>query len=289
MNKTKIINRISLVGIMGNILLTGFKLFAGIAGHSGAMVSDAIHSMSDIFATFIAWLGSRFSGKAADRKHPYGHERIECVAALFLGLILLATALSIGASGLEKIMAGDYAALPVPGSIAFAAAIVSIITKEAMFWYTRHYAKILNSPAFMADAWHHRSDAFSSVGSLIGIGGAMLGYPVLEPIACLVICLCILKAACDILANALRNMLDTSCSEEYELKIRELIIDCPGVERIDMLHSRMFGSKVYIDAEIAVSGELNLTQAHDISEQVHDIVEKSDSNIKHIMIHVNPI
>lgn len=288
MTEQKIINRISAVGIFGNILLTAFKLFAGISGHSSAMVSDAIHSMSDIFATFIAWLGTRFSSKEADKNHPYGHERIECLAALLLSLILLATALSIGAAGLQKIFAGKHGELPVPGIIALIAALLSIVTKEAMYRYTRHYALKLNSSAFMADAWHHRSDALSSVGSLIGIGGALLGLPILEPIACVAICLCILKVACDILMDAVKKMLDTSCSEEYEAEIRRLILSCEGVERLDMLQTRMFGSKVYIDAEIAVSGELNLTDAHDISELVHDTVEKSDENIKHIMIHINP-
>lgn len=288
MTERKIINHISLVGIVGNILLTSFKLFAGIVGHSGAMLSDAIHSMSDIFATFIAWLGTRFSGKEADRNHPYGHERIECLAALLLGMILLATAVSIGASGVEKIVSGQYKALPLPSTIALVAALVSIVTKESMFWYTRHYAKLLNSTAFMADAWHHRSDALSSVGSLIGIGGAMLGFPILDPVACVAICLCILKVSCDILLDAARKMLDTSCPEEFEVEIRKLIISNADVLRIDRLRSRMFGSKVYIDAEIAVDGSISLHDAHSIAEQVHDSVEQSFDNIKHIMIHVNP-
>ena len=127
--------------------------------------------------------------------HPYGHERLECVASLLLGLILAVTGFGIGKAGIEKIIAGNYADLAVPGVIALAAAIVSILSKEGMYWYTRHYAKILNSPAFMADAWHHRSDAFSSIGSLIGIAGAMLGFPVLDSVASVVICLFILKVA----------------------------------------------------------------------------------------------
>ena len=288
MTEKKIIDRISLVGIVGNILLTAFKLFAGIAGSSGAMLSDAVHSMSDIFATFIAWLGSRLSAKEADKTHPYGHERIECLASLILGMILLVTALSIGASGVQKIINGQYHALPRPGTIALSAAIVSIVTKEAMYWYTRHWAKVLNSGAFMADAWHHRSDALSSVGSLAGIAGAMLGFPILDPLACAAICLCILKVACDILLDAAKKMLDTSCPEEFEVEIRKLIIANTDVVRIDRLRSRMFGNKIYIDAEIAVDGSINLHDAHTIAEQVHDSVEENFDNIKHIMIHVNP-
>ena len=215
-DENAIIRRISQVGIAGNVALSAFKLFAGIAGDSGAMVSDAVHSLSDVFATFIAFLGVRMSKKEADKEHPYGHERLECVASLLLGAILLITGLGIGKAGLKKVLTGNYEALAIPGMIALIAAIVSIISKEAMFWYTRHYAKVLGSPAFMADAWHHRSDAFSSIGSLIGIAGAMLGYPVMDSIASVVICLFILKVSYDILKDAIAKMMDTSCGEDYE-------------------------------------------------------------------------
>lgn len=285
----KIMDRVAAVGVFGNILLTAVKMAAGIAGHSGAMVSDAAHSLSDVFATFIAWIGTRIAGRKADRSHPYGHERFEVVASMILGVILLITAVSIGMAGITKIAAGHYGDLPVPGKVALAAAVISIAAKEGMFWYTRHYAKIIDSQAFMADAWHHRSDALSSVGSLIGIGGAMLGYPVMDPVASVIICLFILKVSYDILLNALQNMLDTSCPPEYEERLRRYISSCPGVGRLDLLRTRMFGNKVYIDAEIAVDGELPLRDAHEIAEQVHDGVEKSFENVKHIMIHVNPL
>lgn len=283
-----IVNRISTVGIAGNVALTAFKLFAGVAGHSGAMISDAVHSLSDVFATLIAFLGVRFSSREADQGHPYGHERMECVASLALGLILLFTGLGIGWSGLQNIFNGSDGALAVPNALALTAALVSILTKEAMFWYTRHYAKILNSAAFMADAWHHRSDALSSVGSLIGIGGAMLGFPVLDPAASIAICLCILKVAFDILKDAVKKMLDTSCDPEYEETLSNFISAQPGVIRLDSLRTRMFGSRVYVDLEIAVEGEKPLREAHSIAEQVHDGVEAQFPNVKHIMIHVNP-
>ena len=288
MTEQKIVNRLSTVGIFGNILLTTFKLIAGIVGHSGAMISDAIHSLSDVFATLIAFLGVKMSQKKADKAHPYGHERLECVASMILAAILLFTGLGIGATGLQKITAGNYDQLAIPGVIALTAAVVSIVVKEAMFWYTRHYAKILNSAAFMADAWHHRSDALSSIGSLIGIAGAMLGFPVLDPIASVVICIFILKVAYDIFRDALNKLLDTSCSEEYENKISNYIAQQPGVVHLDMLRTRMFGNKVYIDTEISVDGDLPLRDAHDIAQHVHDSVEHNFDNIKHIMIHVNP-
>lgn len=283
-----IIRRISLVGIIGNIFLSAFKLFAGIAGNSGAMVSDAVHSLSDVFATFIAFLGVRLSKKEADQMHPYGHERFECVASLLLGLILAVTGFGIGKAGIEKIIAGNYETLAVPSVIALVAAIVSILSKEGMYWYTRHYAKILNSPAFMADAWHHRSDAFSSIGSLIGIAGAMLGFPVLDSVASVVICLFILKVAYDILKDALSKMLDTSCGKDYDKALSDYISAQENVIRIDSLQSRMFGNKTYIDLEIQVDGNLSLRDAHAIAERIHNNVEEHFSDVKHITIHLNP-
>lgn len=284
-----LVNRVSFIGISGNVVLSSFKFFAGIFGHSGAMVSDAVHSLSDVVATFIAWLGVRLSMQDADKEHPYGHERLECVASLILGTILVLTGCAIGLSGMKKILAGNYKELAIPGTIALVAAIVSIVVKEAMYWYTRHYAKILNSDAFMADAWHHRSDALSSIGSLIGIGGAMLGYPVLDPVASVAICACILKVAYDILKDAINKMLDTACSEEFEARLSEFICAQAGVEHLDMLHTRMFGNKIYIDAEIGVNGNKTLSEAHGIAERVHNQVEKNFDDIKHIMIHVNPL
>lgn len=288
-NPQTIVNRVTSIGIIGNVILSLFKFLAGIFGHSSAMVSDAIHSLSDVLATFIAWLGIRLSMQAPDREHPYGHERLECVASLLLGAILFGTGLMIGLSGLKTILAGHYDELQSPGSVALIAAVVSIATKEGMFWYTRHYAKVLNSAAFMADAWHHRSDALSSIGSLIGIGGAMLGFPILDPLASVAIAVCIIKVAYDILKDAVSKMLDTACSSEYEKKLADFISAQDGVDRLDVLHTRMFGNKIYIDAEISVDGDKSLTDAHEIAESVHTQVEKHFDNIKHIMIHVNPM
>lgn len=286
--ENRMIKKVSFVGIFGNVVLTAFKLFAGIYGKSGAMISDAVHSLSDVFATLIAFLGVKLSKQVADQRHPYGHERMECVASLILGMILLLTGVGIGKVGLENIMSGDYGNLAIPGVIALVAAVVSIVTKEGMYWYTRHYAKILNSPAFMADAWHHRSDAFSSIGSLIGIAGAMMGYPVLDSVASVVICLFILKVAYDILKDAIMKMLDTSCGEEYEKQLIDFITQQQDVVCVDMLHSRMFGNKVYVDLEIEVDGSKPLVESHAIAEQVHANVEQNFTDIKHIMIHVNP-
>lgn len=284
----KIIQNISLVSIIGNAALSAFKLFAGLLGHSNAMISDAIHSMSDVFTTFIALIGVKISKKQADKQHPYGHERLECVASLFLGVILFLVGIEIGLAGINTIFNGEYAKLQIPGLIALIAAIASIVTKEAMYWYTIYYAKILNSSAFMADAWHHRSDALSSIGSLIGIGGAMLGYPIMDSIASVVICIFILKVSLDISLDAIKKMLDTSCDEAFEKELSDFIASQPDVMRVDSLYTRLFGNKIYIDLEIAVIGEKTLNEAHEVAENVHTNVEKEYPNVKHIMIHVNP-
>lgn len=287
-DETAVIRKLSLVGIIGNVFLSAFKFIAGIMGNSSAMVSDAVHSLSDVFATFIAFLGVRFGRREADASHPYGHERIESLAAIVLGLILLVTGVGIGWVGLEKILAGNYESLPIPGMIALVAAIVSIAVKEGMFWYTRHWARVIRSSAFEADAWHHRSDAMSSIGALVGVGGSMLGYPVLDPIASVVICLLILKQGISIIYDALKKMLDTSCEEQFEEEVRQLVDAENQVEHIDMLRTRMFGDKVYIDMEIAIDGSMQLTDAHAIAERVHDDIEHAFPEVKHVMIHVNP-
>lgn len=283
-----IIAQLSAVGIVGNVLLSAFKLFAGIFAHSGAMLSDAVHSLSDVFATLIAYIGVKLSRKVADKEHPYGHERLESVASLLLAVVLLITGLGIGYSGTLKIIGGNYDALAVPGTLALIAAVVSIVVKEAMFWYTMHFAKLLNSSAFRADAWHHRSDALSSVGSLIGIGAARLGFPIMDPIASVVICLFILKVAYDIGKNALRQMTDCSCPDEVESQLRACILSEEGVLGIDSLRTRLFGDRIYVEVEIDANGADTLQNTHAVAERVHERIEREFGSVKHIMVHVNP-
>ena len=282
------IRKMSFVSVAGNAVLSGFKFFAGVTGNSGAMISDSIHSFSDVITTLIAWIEVKASKKEADAAHPYGHERIECIASLLLGIVLLGTGLGVGKVGLENIFSGNYQALAVPSAIALVAAVVSIVSKEAMYWYTRYYANLIHSSAFLADAWHHRSDAFSSIGSLIGIAGAMVGYPVLDSVASVAICLFIVKASYDILKDGVVKLLDTSCGESYDKKMADYISGQEGVVCVDSLRSRMFGNKVYIDLEIQVDGEKSLREAHQVAERIHDDVEKTFPDVKHIMIHLNP-
>lgn len=287
MDEKKIVDRLSRVGIFGNILLAAFKLFAGIFGKSGAMVSDAVHSLSDVFATLIAWIGVRLSRRAEDAEHPYGHERLECVASLLLGLILAGTGIGIGWSGIHK-LSGEGGSIEIPTLLPLIAAVISIVVKEGMYQYTMHYAKALDSAAFKADAWHHRSDAISSVGSFIGIGLAKLGLPFMDPVASIIICLLILKVAFDVSRDAVYKMLDTSCDNAFEQRLRTFIGSQDGVGRIDLLRTRQFGNRIYVDLEIAVKPDISLRDAHGIAERVHSAVEQEFPNVKHVMIHVNP-
>ena len=285
---TKIANRVSLVTIAANAALSLFKLLAGVLAHSGAMISDAVHSASDVFSTIVVIIGVRLSSKKADKEHPYGHERMECVAAIVLAVVLFITGLGIGADALTKIISGNYGNLQIPGILALVAAIVSIAVKEGMYWYTRHYAKKIDSGALMADAWHHRSDAFSSIGALVGIAGARLGFPVMDSVASLVIFVFIAKAAFDIFKDAMNMMVDHSCDQQTEKEIYDCVAKNEQVLGIDLLHTRVFGNKIYVDVEIRVDGSYTLREAHGIAEAVHDDIEKNFPKIKHIMVHVNP-
>ena len=245
--------QVSANSIAVNLMLSIFKLIAGLLASSGAMISDAIHSASDVFSTIIVIIGVKISGKASDEDHPYGHDRFECVASIILAILLGVTGVGIGLTGVQKLAAGHYDTLAVPGVLALAAAVISIVIKEIMYWYTRNAAKKINSGALMADAWHHRSDALSSFGSFVGIFGSRLGFPMLDPLAS-VVC----------------------------------IMNIQGVEGIDLLKTRSFGSKYYVDIEIKADGDKKLWEAHAIAENVHHAIEQQFPLVKHCMVHVNP-
>ena len=285
----KVANRVSFITIIGNVILSVVKFLAGIIAHSNAMISDAVHSASDVFSTIVVMIGIKLASKEADKEHPYGHERLECVAAIVLAMVLIITGLGIGAEALKNIVQGNYSDLQVPGILALIAAIVSIVSKEGMYWYTRYYAKKIDSSALMADAWHHRSDAFSSIGALVGIGGARVGFPVMDSIASLVIFVFIVKAAYDIFKDAMDKMLDHSCDEETEKQIYDCVMKNEHVRGIDLLQTRIFGNKIYVDVEIQLYASYTLEEAHNIAETVHKDIEDSFPKVKHIMVHVNPV
>ncbi len=262
------------------------KFLAGWLGRSSAMVSDAVHTLSDVGTTVMVLVGIRFSSKESDAEHPYGHQRLEALTGLGLAALLALTALGIGAQGIRAIRTPG---IPVtPGLAPLLAALASIVVQEALFHYARHGARQLKSTAMMADAWHHRSDALSSVGSLIGIAGARMGLPLMDPLASLGICVAILWAAYYIVVSAARQLLDTAAPAEILRRIETLIVQTPGVMHIDSLRTRQHGSRLYIDAEIAVNHTSTFEEAHRIAEAVHRALEEQVEDVLHCTVHANP-
>ena len=279
----------SFITIICDIILVAFKLFAGIIGRSTAMLADAVHSLSDMLTTVIVMIGVKLAGRKPDKDHPYGHERFESVAAILLSIVLVITGVGIGWVGVQQILARTYGeAISTPGVIALVAAIVTIVVKEGMYRYKSGVAKRIDSSALMADAWHHRSDSLSSIGSFIGILGARMGFPILDPIAAIVICLFILKAALDVFRDAIGKMTDRACNDETEAAMREVICAQDEVIGIDVLRTRLFGDKIYVEVEILVDGDKVLHDAHEISQKVHDAMEENFPKVKHCTVHINP-
>lgn len=285
----KIAMKVSFTSLICNAILSVFKLLAGIIGLSYAMVADAIHSFSDVFTTVIVIIGVKISSKKADKEHPYGHDRIECIAALLLSVMLFVVGVFIGYSALEKLISGKYAESELPKTIALIAAIVSILEQFVMFLITKIAANKTKSGALKADAWHHLSDSLSSIGSFIGILGAMLGVRVLDVIAGFVICLLILKVSIDVFIDAVNKLIDKSVNEKMQEKICEITKSVDGVIKIDRLRTRQFGSNmVYVDLEISCDPELKLKDAHKIAQAVHDEMENKLPEVKHCLVHINP-
>ncbi len=284
----KLALKVSFFSLCGNSVLSIFKLIAGLVGKSYAMIADSVHSISDVFTTIIVIIGVKISAKKADKEHPYGHDRFECVAALLLSFALFMVGAMIGYSAISKLVDGSYKSIAVPETIALVAAVVSILEQCLMFVITIKAAKKINSGALRADAWHHLSDSLSSIGSFAGILGAMLGVPILDIIAGLVICLLIFKVSVDVFIDSVNKVTDKAVDDKTQEKIKELVFSTEGVIVIDRMRTRQFGNMIYIDLEIACDSNLTLVEAHQIAQNVHDKIEKEMKNVKHCLIHVNP-
>lgn len=271
-----------------NFTLALLKILAGVFSNSAAMISDGVHTLSDGFSSILVIVGIKLGAKKADHDHQYGHERFESVSAILLAVILAITGGLIAWSALMLVIGGNSDIDYAPGLLAMSAAIISIFVKEAMYWRTRHLAKKLKSSALMADAWHNRSDALSSVGALIAILGARMGFPILDPLASIVIAIFILKAAIDIFLDAVSKMTDRAAPKELTNQMRELVLKEEGVIDIDLLQSRIFGDRIYVDIEIALCGETSLFTAHEIAHNVHNRIEHAFPDVKHCMVHMNP-
>ena len=288
MSNEQIAMRTGRNSILINVALSAFKLFAGIFANSAAMISDAVHSITDLFSTVVALIGIKLANKEADKSHPYGHERFESVATLVLAALVLTVGVGIGWAGIQRILSGDFHEIAIPGILALVAAVVSIGVKEGVFWYVRAAAKKIDSGALMADAWHSRADGLSSIGSFIGILGARMGFPIMDSIAAIVISLFIIKTAIGIGLDALGKMTDKACDDETINKMREVILAQKNVIGIDQLKTRLFANKIYVDVEISADGSYTLNAAHEIAHLVHDAIEDAFPKVKHCNVHVNP-
>lgn len=285
-NNEKIAIKVSIISIILNCLLTFIKFISGVISKSSAMISDSVHSLSDVLSTFVVIIGVKISNKKADSDHPYGHERIECVSAIILSGMLFIIGALIGINGIKNVT--NSSNLVMPGVLALIASIISIISKEAMYQYTIRVSKKINSAALKADAWHHRSDALSSIGSFIGILGSRLGFKIFDPLASVIISLCIIKVSIDIFKDAIDKMVDKSCDKEVIDKVISVIEKNESVKNIDDIKTRQFGNKAYVDVEISVDENLLLKDAHKVAEEIHNSVENEINIVKHCMVHVNP-
>ena len=283
--------RVSAATFTGNVILFIFKLAAGVQSKSSALISDAVHTVSDVMTTVMVVIGIKISEKRADISHQYGHERIEPVISTILATVLIIVALGIGKNGAESIIA-YMRGIPLEMNIGFwtfAVTAASIVFKEIMFQYTRFAAKKMSSSAMLADAWHHRSDALSSVAVLIGITGAKwFELPVLDPIASILVCVIIIKVGVRIYIGAVNQLIDKSASEDEVQKIIYFVSAVNGVKRIDLIRTRVHADRLYVDVEISVDPSLSVGEAHTIAELVHGNVEEAFPDIKHCMVHVNP-
>ena len=287
------IARVTVAGSVVNLLLVGLKAFAGVAGHSAAMVSDAVHSLSDFVTDIVVLVFVRVSARPQDEDHDYGHGKFETLATLLIGLALAAAAIGIvvgGAVKLARWLQGED--LPAPGKLALWAALVSIVVKELLFQYTRWKGRHLQSRALEANAWHHRSDALSSIGAAIGIGGAILlgdRWTVLDPLASIVVGAMLVKVAWDLLGPSFGELTDSSLPAETEQEMLDLITSVPGVEDPHNLRTRRIGNLIAAEVHIRLDGSQTLEEAHEKASEVERRFRERFGRESHIIVHMEPL
>ena len=293
MERNKEIYQVTLVGGVVNVVLLVFKFVAGILGHSAAMVADAVHSLSDFVTDVIVLVFVHISGKPEDKSHDYGHGKYETLAMTIIGMALLVVAIGIVYSGLTKIMAWiDGEQLEAPGMLALWAALLSIVLKEAVYHYSMVKAHQLRSQALEANAWHHRSDALSSIGTAVGIGGAILlgqRWTVLDPVASVIVGLFIVKIAIDLLRDGIGDLMEQSLPEEVENEMLQLVASLPGVVKPHDLRTRRIGNHYAIELHILMDGDISLREAHEKASEVEDLLRHQYGDETHVAVHVEPI
>lgn len=277
--------RVSYITLVLNSILAVIKLLAGFLANSSAMIADGVHTLSDIFSTIIVIISLKISSKKPDHEHQYGHDRFELIFSKILSVVLILSGLWIAYQSINLIISKN---IEIPGNFALVAAILSIVTKELMFKYTLKVAKDIDSVSMEADAWHHRSDALSSIGTLIGVGGAILGFPIMDPLAGLVVSALIIKVGFDIYMKSIRGLVDEAADDEVIENILGIIESVEGVKSVGELKTRIFGTQIYVDVNIKVDGCITVHEGHDIASIVHDKIEQGLSEVRHVMVHVEP-
>lgn len=275
----------AIIGVVGNIILAAFKAFAGIVGGSSAMVADAIHSASDIVASAVVYVSLKIAKKPADEEHPFGHGKAEAISTSIVGLMLIAAGIQIIRTAYLTISGGSIEA---PSIIALYAAVLSIVIKEAMYRVTYKVGKRINSPSTIANAMDHRSDAFSSIATFVGIGGAILGYPIMDPIAGAIVAVFILKMGYEIIIDAANQIMDKSPEKDKIMLIREVVLDTPGVESTHDIRVRQSGPFYLVDLDICVDKNTSLDKAHEIGDIARSNVYKALDKIFEVRVHIDP-
>ena len=292
MNREKQIYRITLVGSVGNVVLVCIKFLAGVLGHSSAIMADAVHSLSDFLTDIVVLVFVGISGKPQDKSHDYGHGKFETLASLLISLALVGAAIGIIVSGSLKFASWLHGEeLPAPGMIAFWVAIASIVIKEAMFQYTIRRGRSLDSSALTANAWHHRSDALSSIGAALGIAGAIFiggRWTVLDPIASVIVGAMLLKVAVDIMRPSLGELTDESLPESTEAEILSIIASSPGVSQPHNLRTRRIGSRIAIEAHIRLDGSMTLQEAHERTSDIERRLRARFGSSTIVTLHMEP-
>lgn len=291
-SREKGIYKVTIVGSIVNFLLLVFKFFAGIAGHSAAMLADAVHSLSDFITDIVVIVFVRIAGKPEDKGHDYGHGKYETLATAIIGLLLLCVGFGIfwnGASSIYTFLRGGQ--LESPGVVALVAALVSIVSKEILYQYTVIQGKKLNSQAVIANAWHHRSDALSSIGTAIGIGGAILlgdHWRVLDPVAAMVVSFFIMKVSVRLLIPCVDELLEKSLPEDVEKEIEQTVLSFPGVSQPHHLRTRRIGNYYAIELHVRMDGKITLEEAHSTATAIENKLKEMFGKGTHVGIHVEP-
>ena len=293
MTRERKIQKVTFVGCLGNVLLMVCKLIAGFLGHSSAMIADAVHSLSDFITDVIVLLFVHVSAKPQDVDHDYGHGKYETIASFIIGLALIAAATGIIVSGATKLI--DWAGgkqLEAPGWLALAAAIISIVVKEILYRYTAMQGKTLDSQALVANAWHHRSDALSSIGTTVGIGGAILlgnRWTVLDPLASVVVGAMLVKVAVDLLRTSVGELTESSLPADMDKEIEDIIRSFPDVSEPHNLRTRRIGNRCAIEAHVRMDGNLPLSAAHDRATAIEQRIRDRFGSQTHVTIHMEPL